>query len=139
MPLALFADIFTIPGVEFYSFNRDLKPGDAALLPQLPIQNLVPLLTDFAAAARLIGQMDLIISCDTATAHLAGGLAKETWVMLPFAPDWRWLTARTDSPWYPTMRLFRQPRPADWKPVVASVKEALEKRLHESLPKRTSR
>ena len=139
VPLALFADIFTIPGVEFYSFNRDLKPGDTALLPRFPIQNLVPLLTDFAAAARLIGQMDLIISCDTATAHLAGGLAKETWVMLPFAPDWRWLTGRSDSPWYPTMRLFRQPRPADWKPVVAAVKEALEKRLHESLPKRTSR
>lgn len=129
VPLPVFADIFSVPGVEFYSFNRDLKPGDAALLPQYPIENLVPRFSDFAAAARLIGQMDLIITCDTATAHLAGGLAKPTWVMLPFAPDWRWLTGRDDSPWYPTMRLFRQPRPGDWKNVVAAVKDALIKQV----------
>ena len=125
VPLALFADLFSVPGITFYSFNRDLKAGDAETLPQYPIKNLIPLLTDFAASARLIGQMDLVITCDTATAHLAGGLGKKTWVLLPFAPDWRWMLDRDDSPWYPTMRLFRQPRPKDWQSVIAAVKNAL--------------
>jgi tetratricopeptide (TPR) repeat protein len=128
IPLAVFADLFTVPDITFYSFNRDLKKGDENLLPDYPIENLVPRLTDFAAAARLIGQMDLVITCDTATAHLAGGLGKETWVLLPFAPDWRWLTTRSDSPWYPTMRLFRQPASGDWHSVIAEVKRALQMR-----------
>jgi ADP-heptose:LPS heptosyltransferase len=69
--------------------------------------------------------MDLVITCDTATAHLAGALGKKVWILLPFAPDWRWLTERSDSPWYPTARLFRQPRPTDWQSVVAEVKANL--------------
>ena len=127
LPLAVFGGIFSVPDVRFYSFNRDLKPGDAELLPTYPVETLVPRLTDFAAAARLIGQMDLVITCDTATAHLAGGLGKKIWVLLPFAPDWRWLTERSDSPWYPTARLFRQPCPGDWQSVSEDVKVALEK------------
>ena len=129
IPLSLFADLFTVAGTKFYSFNRDLKPGDADLLPNKPIENLVPRLTNFAAAARLIGQMDLVITCDTATAHLAGGLGKPVWILLPFSPDWRWLTARTDSPWYPTARLFRQTSAGDWQGVVAEVHRALEQKL----------
>jgi hypothetical protein len=125
VPLAIFAGLFSVEGVKFYSFNRDLKAGDAELLPHYDIENLTPRLTDFAAAARLIGQMDLVITCDTATAHLAGGLGKKTWILLPFAPDWRWLTGRDDSPWYPTVRLFRQLKPNDWTSVVATVKTAL--------------
>jgi tetratricopeptide (TPR) repeat protein len=125
VPLALFADLFSVPDVTFYSFNRDLKPGDVELLPRYPIKDLVPLLTDFAASSRLIEQMDLVITCDTATAHLAGGLGKKVWVLLPFAPDWRWLINRDDSPWYPTARLFRQPHPEDWQSVIAAVKTAL--------------
>ncbi len=130
VPLALFADIFSAPGVQFYSFNRDFKPGDAELLPRYPIKDLSPQLTDFAASARLIGQMDLVITCDTATAHLAGGLGKNVWILLPFAPDWRWLIDRNDSPWYPTARLFRQPKPEDWQSVVAAVKTEL--KMHRS-------
>jgi tetratricopeptide (TPR) repeat protein len=125
IPLALFADLFSVEGVAFYSFNRDMKAGDEELLPRYPVKNLAPLLTDFAASARLIGQMDLVITCDTATAHLAGGSGKKVWVMLPFAPDWRWLTGRRDSPWYPTARLFRQPKPEDWQSVIEEVKTAL--------------
>lgn len=126
VPLAVFADLFSAQGVSFYSFNRDLKPGDADLLPLYPIKDLAPQLTDFAAASRLIGQMDLIITVDTATAHLAGGLGKPVWVLLPFAPDWRWLTDRSDSPWYPNARLFRQPSGGDWVSVIADVKAALD-------------
>ncbi|MDE1900615.1 MAG: tetratricopeptide repeat protein [Alphaproteobacteria bacterium] len=125
VPLRLMAKLFDTPGAAFYSFNRDMKEGDAALLPRLPVENLAPALKDFAAAARLIGQMDLVITCDTATAHLAGGLGKPVWILLPFAPDWRWLTGRADTVWYPTARLFRQPRQGDWTSVVADVKAAL--------------
>lgn len=128
VPLALFSRLFSIPQIDFYSFNRDLKEGDADLLSRLPIKNLVPLMADFADAARLIDQMDLVITCDTATAHLAGGLGKKVWILLPFAPDWRWLTDRNDSPWYPTARLFRQNRPGNWDSVIASVDEALRSR-----------
>ena len=122
IPLPLLADLFSVSGTKFYSFNRDFKPGDEERMRDYKLENLAPRLTDFAAAARLIGQMDLVITCDTATAHLAGGLGKKTWVLLPFAPDWRWLTRRDDSPWYPTMRLFRQPKPEDWQSVIENVR-----------------
>lgn len=78
-------------------------------------------LTDFAETAALIANMDLIISVDTSVAHLAGALAKPIWLLLPHLPDWRWLTNRTDSPWYPTMRLFRQRAPGDWSAVIQEV------------------
>lgn len=82
-------------------------------------------LTDFAHTADLLRQLDLLITADTAIAHLAGALALPVWVLLPFAPDWRWMLRRDDSPWYPTMRLFRQPAPGDWASVIASAAEAL--------------
>jgi ADP-heptose:LPS heptosyltransferase len=65
--------------------------------------------------------MDLVITIDNSTAHLAGALGVPVWVLLPFAADWRWLKTRADSPWYPTMRLFRQPKPGDWASVIESV------------------
>jgi len=125
VPLAVLADLFSVQGVTFYSFNRDMKDGDDDLLPTLPVENLAPRLTDFAASARLINQMDLVITCDSATAHLAGGLGKKVWIMLPFAPDWRWQIDRNDSPWYPNARLFRQPKPGNWEEVVVEAKQAL--------------
>ena len=66
-----------------------------------------------------------MITADTSVAHLAGAMAKPVWLLLPFAPDWRWLLGREDSPWYPTMRLFRQPKPGDWAEVIARVKAEL--------------
>jgi ADP-heptose:LPS heptosyltransferase len=125
IPLKLFSGIFTDNHYQFFSLNRDLKPGDAELLPHLAVTDLTPRLKNFADGARLIGQLDLVITCDTATAHLAGGLGIPVWVLLPFAPDWRWLTDRPDSPWYPTARLFRQPRIGDWQSVIDQVKQAL--------------
>ena len=125
IPLPVFAELFQNKNVEFFSLNRDLKSGDAELLPNYPVIDLAPRIKDFAAAARIIGQLDLIITCDTATAHLAGGMGKPVWVLLPFAPDWRWLTEREDSPWYPTARLFRQKATGDWTDVIANVGKAL--------------
>ena len=68
--------------------------------------------------AALIAELDLIISVDTSIVHVAGALARQCWVLLPFAPDWRWLLDRDDTPWYPTLKLFRQPTPRDWTSVV---------------------
>ncbi|PMS21650.1 glycosyltransferase [Trinickia dabaoshanensis] len=82
-------------------------------------------LADFADTAALTEQLDLVISVDTSVAHLAGALGRPTWVLLPFAPDWRWLLERDDSPWYPSARLFRQRRAGDWAPVIERVAAAL--------------
>ncbi len=84
---------------------------------------------DFADTAAIIENLDLIISIDTAVVHLAGAMGKEVWTLLPFSPDWRWMTDRTDSPWYPSMSLFRQSEPGDWGSVFKRVKIKLEKKL----------
>ncbi len=91
----------------------------------MPVEDLGKNLFDFADTAAAIAQLDLIISVDTAVAHLAGAMGKPVWLLLPFTPDWRWLLQREDSPWYPTMRLFRQPKPGDWQAVFQRVKEQL--------------
>ncbi len=80
--------------------------------------------------AAVVAQLDLIITVDTAVAHLAGALGKRVWVLLAFNPDWRWMLEREDSPWYPTMRLFRQKQPGDWAEVFARVKSALLKEIN---------
>ena len=82
-------------------------------------------LSDFANTAALISNLDLVITVDTSVAHLAGAIAKPTWVLLPFVTDWRWLRDRDDSPWYPTLRLFRQTKLASWKEPVEQVVRAL--------------
>ena len=84
-------------------------------------------LGDFADTAALIEALDRVISVDTSVAHLAGALGKPVWILLPFCPDWRWLTGRDDSPWYPSARLFRQGAPGDWQGVIGRVAGALAK------------
>ncbi len=125
IPLKIFAALFATPNVEFFSINRDMRPGDTELLLQHSITDLAPNLNHFGDLGRFVNQMDLIITVDTATAHLAGGMGKLVWTLLPFAPDWRWLTARDDSPWYPTMRLFRQEKSGDWAGVINKVNQNL--------------
>ena len=125
VPLKLFAELFDEFRYQFFSLNRDLKDGEAALLPQLPVTDLVPRITNFADTARFMSQLDLIITCDSATAHLAGGLGKPVWILIPFSPDWRWLTERGDSPWYATAQLFRQDKIRDWVGVIQKVRKAL--------------
>jgi ADP-heptose:LPS heptosyltransferase len=80
---------------------------------------------NFADTAAVIDKLDLVITVDTAVAHLAGAIGKPVWTLLSFAADWRWLIDREDSPWYPTMKLFRQKTPGDWKGVIANVRDAL--------------
>jgi hypothetical protein len=119
--------LFSAPDTQFYNLTRERSDSDATLLAEYGVIDLTADLHNFAASAGFINQMDLVISCDTATAHLAGGLGKPVYVALPFAPDWRWGYERSDSPWYPTMRLFRQPHIGDWTPVVSDIKSAITK------------
>jgi tetratricopeptide (TPR) repeat protein len=116
------APLAGIRGVTFFS----LQVGEAGAEAQTPPSgmNLVDLtdpIADFADTAAFLSHLDLIISVDTAVAHLAGSMGKPVWTLLPFAPDWRWLLGRRDTPWYPTMRLFRQGVPGDWKGVFEAV------------------
>ena len=92
--------------------------------------NLGPRLGDFADTAAVLEQLDLVITVDTAVAHLAGALGRKVWVVMPFAADWRWLLDRETSPWYPSMRLCRQPRPGAWEPVFSDVSKALREELN---------
>ncbi|HWA42794.1 MAG TPA: tetratricopeptide repeat protein [Hypericibacter adhaerens] len=91
------------------------------------ILDLGPELGDFADTAAVIAGLDLVLSVDTAVAHLAGSLGRPVWILIPFIPDWRWLFARADSPWYPSARLFRQKSPGDWAPPVAEIGAALQR------------
>jgi hypothetical protein len=107
------------PDVTFLSLQKGAAAaqlGDSTLRLR-PIDHMARL-TDFSETAALLENLDLLITVDTSVAHLAGALGRPVWVMLPFAPDWRWLIDRSDSPWYPTMRLFRQPGIAQWQPVI---------------------
>jgi Flp pilus assembly protein TadD/ADP-heptose:LPS heptosyltransferase/glycosyltransferase involved in cell wall biosynthesis len=125
-PLSVFTTLLTVTAISFYSLQVGCNAADIAQLEDNDqIQDLSCQIEDFADTAALIDQMDLVISVDTAVAHLAGALGKPVWVLLPFAADWRWMRDRQDSPWYPTMRLFRQSQPGDWEGVIDRVTEAL--------------
>lgn len=108
--------------VEFHSLQREYR-GNELELPGVAgrIRDWSAQLGELGATAGLIAQMDLVIAVDTAVAHLAAALGKPVWLMLPFAPDYRWMRDRDDSPWYPTMRLYRQPAPDDWSAVIRRV------------------
>jgi hypothetical protein len=115
-PLSKFAPLAKIAGVHLLSLQ--VAPGRdqlTRLTEPIPVTDLAP--PTFADLAAAIKNLDLVISVDTAPAHLAGALAMPVWVALSFAGEWRWLLGREDSPWYPTMRLFRQKRPGDWDEV----------------------
>ncbi|MGD0461964.1 MAG: tetratricopeptide repeat protein [Tepidisphaeraceae bacterium] len=115
-----FSPLATVTGVRFHS----LQTNQATNSP-LALSDWSDLLKDFAETAALIANLGLIISVDTAVAHLAGAMGKPVWLLLPFPPDWRWMLDRTDTPWYPTMRLFRQKTPGDWDAVIRRVAEDL--------------
>jgi Tfp pilus assembly protein PilF len=113
----------------FVSLQKELRAGDEALLRgRDDIVHLGDGLNDFSDTAALMMNLDLMITVDTSLAHLAGALGMPVWILLPFAPDWRWLLDRDTSPWYPSARLFRQSRPDDWDEVIARVKVELNRR-----------
>ncbi|WP_284421693.1 MULTISPECIES: tetratricopeptide repeat-containing glycosyltransferase family protein [unclassified Bradyrhizobium] len=110
----------------FVSLQKDPRAEDRpALLERTELIDLTADLTDFVETAALVASLDLVITVDTSVAHLAAALGRPTWILLPFAPDYRWLIDRDDSPWYPTMRLFRQDRRRDYAPVIAQVRAEL--------------
>jgi Flp pilus assembly protein TadD len=111
---------------DFYALQKDAgSGGDVALQKSDKVTDLGPSLNDFADTAAAIMQLDLVISIDTAVAHLAGALGKPVWIMLSHMRDWRWLREGTTTPWYPTAKLFRQTRPNDWIDVIDAVKSEL--------------
>jgi hypothetical protein len=121
-----FVPLLGDPRICYVSLHAELREEDAPLLSAHPeIIHFGSELRDFADTAAVIAQLDLVISVDTAVAHLAGAMAKPVWLLLAFNPDFRWLLGRDDSPWYPTARLFRQPKAGDWPSVIARVREAL--------------
>ncbi len=120
-----------ITGVQFYNFQKSISKEDLNEIPaSMKIKNIAADFDDFYDTAAAIQNMDLIITVDTAVAHLAGALGKEVWTLIPFVPDWRWMLNREDTPWYPTMRLFRQPEYGDWDSVINKVICELEKQVH---------
>jgi ADP-heptose:LPS heptosyltransferase len=124
-PLAAFAPLLELPDIAWFSLQKDDGEDQMAQVPTAARIRLLDARNEFAQKAALIEGLDLVISVDTSNAHLAGALGKPVWILLPFAPDWRWGLSRSDSPWYPTARLFRQPRAGDWESVVAEVRAAL--------------
>jgi hypothetical protein len=130
IPFARFRTLVEGSGLPFVSLQREVRAGDDGdLRSATAVADLRNRMRDFADTAALADELDLVVTVDTSIAHLAGALGRETWVLLPFAPDWRWMLRRRDSPWYPTMRLFRQPREGDWDSVFAEVLAALAERF----------
>jgi len=124
--LSMLEPVFGMEGVSFFSLLKGERSQEISALGLSDlIVDLAPALDDFADAAATISQLDLVISVDTAAAHLAGALSKPVWTLLPFASDWRWLLDREGSPWYPTMRLYRQTARGDWPGVIARVADEL--------------
>ena len=126
MPVAALEPLLRRPGIEFHALQKEIPAPHLDWLAANPllVQHTAAL-ADFADTAALIGEMDLVVTIDTAVAHLAGALGKPVWIMLVRGADWRWLRHRTDSPWYPTARLFRRGAESDWASVVAAVVRAL--------------
>jgi Tfp pilus assembly protein PilF len=132
-PLDMFVSLQKNEKTIFYSLQKGTaghQAGNAAV--NMKLVDLTEDISDFSDTAALIQNLDLIISIDSAVAHLSGALGKPVWTLLPFSTDGRWLLERADSPWYPTMRLFRQPSPGDWDVVISEVSVELDKNLHTS-------
>jgi hypothetical protein len=127
MPLdAMLALIQRNPNYEWINLQADCTPEEEAELIAAGVVTYPGTVSSFADSAALIHTLDVVLSVDTAVAHLAGALGRPVWVMLnQFGLDWRWLLGRDDSPWYPTARLFRQPKMGDWQSVTDQIEKYL--------------
>jgi tetratricopeptide (TPR) repeat protein len=126
LPLRLLLPLMELRDIQFVALQKELPDGEVALFQSTGVPSFLgERLADLADTAAIIAMLDLVITIDTSIAHVAGALGKPMWVLLPFSADWRWLRDRSDSPWYPTARLFRQPAPGDWQSVMRQVVEAL--------------
>jgi tetratricopeptide (TPR) repeat protein len=125
MPVSVLSAVLASAAPRWVSLQKEMRPGDAAVLRAAGAVDLSSKLMDFEDTAGVLAQLDLLISVDTSVAHLAGAMGIPTWILLPYAPDWRWLLGREDNPWYPTVRLFRQSKPGDWDSVMTRVADAL--------------
>ena len=133
MPLQALAPLLDLP-VDWVCLQPELRESDSAWLAAHPEVMLShPTLLDFAETARVIAGLDWVVTVDTAVAHLAGALGKEVWLLLPAGPDYRWLLERTDSPWYPTARLFRQSERGDWPGLVNRLCDAIRDRMQKTI------
>jgi hypothetical protein len=124
IPIESMASLFNTPGVSFFSLQAGIEGAD---VQPWAAQVVIPPddLTGILDTAKRIKRLDLVISVDTMTAHLAGAMGQPVWTLLPYECDWRWMLERVDSPWYPTMRLFRQRQLGDWHPVIQDVQREL--------------
>jgi hypothetical protein len=124
MPITDLAPVFDVPGVAFYALQSGPEHEDIGAWRD-GVVDLYEQVSTIHDTASVLRALDLVITVDTMTAHLAGALAVPVWTLLPYECDWRWMIDREDSPWYPTMRLFRQPQPGNWVQVVANVEHNL--------------
>jgi hypothetical protein len=123
------APLAAIPGVSLYSLQKDPDAEAAGTAARLGIADLMASVVDFADTAALVAQLDLVISVDTSTAHLAAAMGKPVWLLSRHNGCWRWLTDRQDSPWYPSLRIYHQERPGDWAPAIGRVAADLAARV----------
>lgn len=130
-PLSEYEIFMDIPGITFYSLQKGSQEKEISELSSRR-DNVIDLgnkVEDFADTAAILSQLDLFISTDTSVPHLAGAMGVRTWLLAAFIPDWRWLLDRSDCPWYPSMKLFRQPEPDDWKTPVTQIYEELKNEI----------
>lgn len=125
--LASFAPLAALPGVSLVSLQKGATAQKqiGSYWGRAPLINLGSEIADYGDTMAVIESLELIVTVDTSVAHLAAAMGKPVWIILPYAPDWRWLLERTDSPWYPTVRLFRQSAARDWPPVIAAIAEEI--------------
>jgi glycosyltransferase involved in cell wall biosynthesis len=128
--LSQLAPLFDTPNTQFFSLQKGGPEAELAKLGGRRVIDLSPHLNDFRDTAAAIEQLDIVLTVDTSVAHLAAALGRETWIMITHVPDFRWMIGRDDSPWYPSVRLFRQSMPRDWTSVITSVRRALDERVH---------
>lgn len=128
--LATLAPLGELSKVALVSLQKGAATAELEMYRgRAPVLNLGDEINDFADTAAILENLDVLVTVDTSVAHLAGAMGKRVWIMLAFAPDWRWLLDRRDSPWYPTARLFRQPAPGQWGPAIHAITEELERTI----------